>query len=186
LTVFIPTGAAINPVTKTNWEGVGVVPEVKVPAEEALDKAIELAKVAAEEFRNNKREKYKASLMSLEKALSEYKPGKSADKITEQIKACNEIGLLGEADINMIGYEYLQAKKNSDTAEAVFKINTVLYPESANTYDSYGEALAANGKMDEAIKSYEKAVELAAANKDGNLDFFKENLAKVKAKAAEK
>ena len=32
LTVFIPTGKAINPITKTNWEGVGVIPEVKASA----------------------------------------------------------------------------------------------------------------------------------------------------------
>lgn len=33
---FIPTGRAISPVTKTNWEGTGVEPDVKVPAEQAL------------------------------------------------------------------------------------------------------------------------------------------------------
>lgn len=33
---FIPTGRAINPVTKTNWEGIGVNPEVATPAIEAL------------------------------------------------------------------------------------------------------------------------------------------------------
>ena len=33
---FIPTGRAINPITKTNWEGTGVEPDVKVPAEQAL------------------------------------------------------------------------------------------------------------------------------------------------------
>ncbi len=33
---FIPTGRAINPVTKTNWEHVGVKPDVAVPAAEAL------------------------------------------------------------------------------------------------------------------------------------------------------
>jgi hypothetical protein len=33
---FIPTGRAINPVTKTNWEHVGVKPDVPVPAAEAL------------------------------------------------------------------------------------------------------------------------------------------------------
>lgn len=36
---FIPTGRAINPVTQTNWEGVGVKPEVAVPAAEALKTA---------------------------------------------------------------------------------------------------------------------------------------------------
>lgn len=33
---FIPTGRAINPVTNTNWEHVGVKPDLAVPAAEAL------------------------------------------------------------------------------------------------------------------------------------------------------
>lgn len=36
---FIPTGRAINPVTGTNWEHVGVKPDVAVPAAEALKAA---------------------------------------------------------------------------------------------------------------------------------------------------
>ncbi|OEK07240.1 hypothetical protein BFP71_03055 [Roseivirga misakiensis] len=43
--VNVPRGRAINPITKTNWEGVGVIPDIKVPAEKALEKAIELAKL---------------------------------------------------------------------------------------------------------------------------------------------
>jgi hypothetical protein len=35
----VPVGRAINPITKTNWEGKGVEPHVAVPADEALDKA---------------------------------------------------------------------------------------------------------------------------------------------------
>jgi C-terminal processing protease CtpA/Prc len=34
--ILLPTGKALNPVTGTDWEGVGVVPDVKVPASEAL------------------------------------------------------------------------------------------------------------------------------------------------------
>lgn len=37
--VFIPTGRAINPVTGGNWEGTGVLPDLKVPTEIALETA---------------------------------------------------------------------------------------------------------------------------------------------------
>lgn len=37
--VFIPTGRAINPITHTNWEHVGVKPDVAVPAADALKTA---------------------------------------------------------------------------------------------------------------------------------------------------
>lgn len=41
--VFIPTGRAISPITKTNWEGTGVEPDVKVPQNQALKTAYLLA-----------------------------------------------------------------------------------------------------------------------------------------------
>ncbi len=56
---FISTGKAINPVTNTNWEGVGVAPDVEVPARDALDWAIDdtLAKLASTtEDKQHKRE----------------------------------------------------------------------------------------------------------------------------------
>ena len=36
LAAFVPSGRAINPITKTNWEGTGVLPDIAVPAEDAL------------------------------------------------------------------------------------------------------------------------------------------------------
>ena len=36
---FIPTGRAVSPITKTNWEGTGVEPDVKVSADQALKTA---------------------------------------------------------------------------------------------------------------------------------------------------
>jgi hypothetical protein len=41
--IFVPTGRAVNPITKTNWEGVGVQPDVAVAADKALDMAHYLA-----------------------------------------------------------------------------------------------------------------------------------------------
>jgi hypothetical protein len=40
---FIPHGRAINPYTKTNWEGTGVEPDIKVPADDSLKTALGLA-----------------------------------------------------------------------------------------------------------------------------------------------
>jgi len=41
--VFIPSGRAISPITKTNWEGTGVEPDIKVPKDEALKTAYLMA-----------------------------------------------------------------------------------------------------------------------------------------------
>jgi C-terminal processing protease CtpA/Prc len=34
--IWVPSGRAINPISKTNWEGTGVTPDVEVPADQAL------------------------------------------------------------------------------------------------------------------------------------------------------
>jgi hypothetical protein len=39
----VPIGRAINPYSKTNWEGTGVTPDVQVPAAEAFDRAYSMA-----------------------------------------------------------------------------------------------------------------------------------------------
>lgn len=55
--MFIPIGRAINPITKTNWEGVGVQPDIAMPATAALSKAHILAlESAIEKYRNEKKQ----------------------------------------------------------------------------------------------------------------------------------
>ena len=44
LTAFIPSGRAINPITKTNWEGTGITPEIAVPRDRALEAALAAAR----------------------------------------------------------------------------------------------------------------------------------------------
>src|SRR5205085_6067935 len=41
--VFVSNGRPVNPITGTNWEGTGVIPDVRVPVAEALTKAEQLA-----------------------------------------------------------------------------------------------------------------------------------------------
>jgi C-terminal processing protease CtpA/Prc len=42
--IGVPFARAVNPITRTNWEGVGVAPDVKVPAADALAAALKLAR----------------------------------------------------------------------------------------------------------------------------------------------
>jgi cytochrome c-type biogenesis protein CcmH/NrfG len=49
-------------------------------------------------------------------------------------------------------------KKELAAAIEVFKWNVEAYPQSANVYDSLGEAYAAHGDMQLAIESYQKAL----------------------------
>lgn len=41
--VTVPAARSISSVTGTNWEGVGVVPDIRVPADQALDEALKAA-----------------------------------------------------------------------------------------------------------------------------------------------
>jgi hypothetical protein len=52
--IGVPFTRAVNPISKTNWEGTGVEPDVKVPAEQALDVA---KKMAAEQIHNDQSKK---------------------------------------------------------------------------------------------------------------------------------
>jgi hypothetical protein len=50
--IGVPFARAVNPISKTNWEGKGVEPDVKVPADEALEVA---KKMAAEQIRKEQK-----------------------------------------------------------------------------------------------------------------------------------
>ncbi|HEY6305105.1 MAG TPA: S41 family peptidase [Candidatus Angelobacter sp.] len=52
--IGVPFARAVSPVTKTNWEGTGVEPDVKVPADQALDVA---KKMAAEQIQKDQAKK---------------------------------------------------------------------------------------------------------------------------------
>ncbi|MCB9305855.1 MAG: hypothetical protein H6565_04610 [Lewinellaceae bacterium] len=186
LGVFIPTGTAINPVTGKNWEGTGVEPEIKTTADDAFNKAVELASTAARAYRQKIREGYEVQLTGLFAMLAAYPDDAEEEKIFESMQQCTNNGCLMENNINDMGYEFLIMHQKPETAEVIFKCNARLFPESANVYDSYGEALLANGKAAEAVDNYRKAVELAEVNGGPNLEVFKANLAAAEKAASSK
>jgi tetratricopeptide (TPR) repeat protein len=70
---------------------------------------------------------------------------------------------LSENQLNALGYRLLGLKKVNEAIE-ILKLNTQAYPQSANVYDSLGEAYMTNGDKERAIKNYQKAVELNPQN----------------------
>ncbi len=68
-----------------------------------------------------------------------------------------------ESQLNALGYELLRENKLKE-AIVVFTLNTELYPESANVWDSLGAAYAASGEKELAIKNYKKSLELNPKN----------------------
>jgi tetratricopeptide (TPR) repeat protein len=62
-----------------------------------------------------------------------------------------------EAPINRAGYWLLERKRVQEAID-LFKLNAEYYPKSANVYDSLGDAYAAAGNKEEAIKAYSKAL----------------------------
>jgi hypothetical protein len=53
--IGVPYARAVNPITKTNWEGTGVEPDVKVPADQALDVAEKMAAQKIRDEQGNKK-----------------------------------------------------------------------------------------------------------------------------------
>lgn len=76
---------------------------------------------------------------------------------------------LEELEMNALGYELLSKDDHPDhltlSLEA-FKVNTLLFPKSANAYDSYADALMKNGKSDEALRMYRKSLDLNPNNEN--------------------
>jgi len=64
-----------------------------------------------------------------------------------------------ENEFNQNGYNLLNSGQ-MEAALYVFQLNTDLFPESANTWDSLGEACWKAGKKDNAIEYYKKAIAL--------------------------
>ena len=62
--------------------------------------------------------------------------------------------------INILGNIILRSNEKLDWAIELFKMNVQLYPEDGNLWDSLGDGYRANNLKEDAIKSYQKAIEL--------------------------
>lgn len=90
----------------------------------------------------------------IQKAVTEFKRMTTTDKKKYFFR---------ENEFNNLGYLFLGKKQYSEAIE-VLKMNTQLNPKSWNAFDSLGEACKDAGKNAQAIKYYEKSIQLNPEN----------------------
>ncbi|WP_129716176.1 hypothetical protein [Pedobacter sp. SYP-B3415] len=85
--------------------------------------------------------------------------------VLQTLKADTANYNLNENDMNNLGYAFLADKQQTQGLETL-KINCLLFPQSDNVYNSYGEALAGAGKKCDAIAMYRKSLVINPKNED--------------------
>ncbi|MFZ1675907.1 MAG: serine hydrolase, partial [Saprospiraceae bacterium] len=99
--------------------------------------------------------------------LKEFIEKGETDKLVEKFNDLKDKNAdqydITENEINALGYYYLNLNK-TEPALALFNINVREFPNSANVYDSYGEALMKKGDKEHAITNYQKSLELNPGN----------------------
>jgi dienelactone hydrolase len=99
----------------------------------------------------------------------------------------DRVVLFGEGELNQLGYFHLQAGR-TDEAIRLFRLNTIAYSTSANTYDSLADAYLAGGQNELALRMSEKALELLPKDRSSDerkkaiRDSAEQKIAKLKEK----
>jgi len=77
--------------------------------------------------------------------------------------------LFPEVAMNLYGYDRLQHGDTKGAIE-VLKLNELAYPNSANVYDSLGDAYLADGQKEQALRYSEKALAVLGTNPPNDPD----------------
>lgn len=100
---------------------------------------------------------------AIEQVIKESGIKAGLDKYRE-IKTNKQVKLyFDEGEFNEFGYRLLNINSIEEAIE-IFGLNVEMYPESANVYNSLGEAYMKDGQKDLAIKNYRKSLKLNPEN----------------------
>lgn len=114
-------------------------------------------------------ESYRLDLKSLATAMGrEYNlRGLEATlKLFRRLKGDDDYGL-SEDELNELGLRLLYDRKDTAAAVEVLKLNAEQFPRSFNVWDSLGEAYYQAGNREEAVRNYEKSLQLNPDNIGG-------------------
>lgn len=178
--MFVATGAAINPVTKTNWETVGVVPHVATEKDQALDKAIELATNEVEknwQALKTQREQSLDKLLALlndvkqsEKSLTDLRQG-----YQKQIKPL--LNALNLSDRELAGLAHDSWETSPKYAVFLLEIAVTFNEQETFLYEYWARALAKMDQLSEAKSVID--IGLSKVKGEEHIKMLKETLAEI-------
>ncbi|HET8965841.1 MAG TPA: tetratricopeptide repeat protein, partial [Candidatus Acidoferrum sp.] len=102
---------------------------------------------------------YDSAAMKFRKAVRENGVAAAVQAFASSLKD----GTVSEGSVNSVAYHLLWQKQRVDAIQ-LFKLNSELHPQSANTFDSLGEAYMESGDKALAVQNYEKSLSLDPKN----------------------
>ena len=102
---------------------------------------------------------YDSAAMKFRKAVRE----NGVEAATQAFGSALKDGTIPEGAVNSVAYHLLSQKRTADAIK-MFQLNTELHPQSANTFDSLGEAYMESGDKALAVQNYEKSLSLDPKN----------------------
>ena len=170
--IYIPTVRAINPITGTNWEGSGVIPDIVVPAVNAFDTTLALAKKSASQYATKKAEELNMQVKQLQIYMDNAEKYYSNNDLEDGKIALDlffdhagKYHLVNEFFVDVLAYHYL-SPRNEKILFAILEKKIELYPNSPSAFESLAFAYYKNNKKEPAIEYFKKVIELDPGNRN--------------------
>lgn len=167
---YISTERSVSPVTGGNWEGTGVIPDIRVPAPSALDAALTEARKAAETYGRAKEAGLKAAVEAMQTCADDaarlYRQGRdreagaALDALAERAR---EAGLATEFFMQVLAYSF-QSAEDEKMCLAVLEKSAAMFPGSWSPCEMLAAVHESRGRKDLALKWYRRVLELDPGN----------------------
>jgi tetratricopeptide (TPR) repeat protein len=170
---YISTERAISPVTGGNWEGTGVIPDIRVPAASAVDAAVVEAKKAAAAYGLGKDAGLKKAVEEMQtladNAAGLYREGKNqaADAALDSLfNIARRAGMISEFFVYVFAYNFLQSPQDEQMGFAILKKSIEFFPESFTACELLASVYSSKGNKELALRYFRKVLELDPGNRN--------------------
>lgn len=169
---FIATGRAINPVTRINWEGAGIAPDLAVNANAAYKRSLPLARAAAEAYRAERGAWLEDPQAALESGLSAaqlaFEAGEAEDAQTV-LRRCLQFarahGAMDQDAFELRASEYVELGE-LEMALEILGFAVATFDQSLNLRLAYAESLQQASDDEAAAMEYGRILDISPGHEE--------------------